>query len=300
MNTLALYTEYRLLSSDEVAVPGLGTFRSEQIEASFEGDEALFFPPRRRVTFTAEADCDSVGDWGVTPSAIGEAGLRELMTTVRRDGHARFGALGDFHFDDDRNLRFTPSQGGVTTRSLYGLDALCVRPLLRKKKAKKADGHITIRLRKAVVGYVAAACVALALIFAFSAPSGETLERVQASVFPVYNTVEAVDSVEEPTPAMEEPIETVAEEPTTDASEASVDEWTLVIASAIPLSKAERYAAELNSRGFVSARAVEGRVVRVVVGHYASASEAEQAVRELHNRGSEYKDAWVWKQSAAG
>lgn len=64
------------------------------------------------------------------------------------------------------------------------------------------------------------------------------------------------------------------------------------------MKNAENFVKQLNEDGFVSARVmVTGKMVRVVVGHYANEAEANEASSEIRNRSKAYRDAWVFHLS---
>ncbi len=75
-----------------------------------------------------------------------------------------------------------------------------------------------------------------------------------------------------------------------------VDNYCIVLASAISDKNAANYVEVLKQRGFVSARVLQGgKFNRVVVGRYATEGEARVAVSSIQKKDKEYSGAWIFK-----
>ena len=187
------------------------------------------------------------------------------------------------------------------------------------------DEAITIRINRRIANFFVTACAAILLFVVFNSPLADdnALEtQSHAPEWIVSHTNKAVktehNSVPSPTvntrPIIKdtpsqtlenlattaEPVESsepaelaqpiqqpVVEEPAT-------PEYCIVMASAISLSNAEKFVTRLKDNGFESARIINnGKMVRVVVGHYPNEHEAAVAVRDIHQRSKEFRSAWV-------
>lgn len=91
INQLSSLVRNLVLDSDEVVVPGLGTFRAEVVPASFSDKGFTVNPPYRKLTFVAEELCDDgvVLESGAS-SAIPVAAESEKAKVVQAEGLAEF------------------------------------------------------------------------------------------------------------------------------------------------------------------------------------------------------------------
>lgn len=208
MNTLSHHIECLLLHHDCVVVPQFGAFITRNNDSLRVESEDLFFPPLRVVRFQPELTEDD----GLLVESMRVAmhqSVAETKRTVQRmvldlrqqllaDGQVDFGSLGLFSQDEDGRVTFEPCQAGVITPAYFGLDAF-VMPRLsalqrrslnmnRQESAVVDDAdeeHITIRLNRRSLRYVAATVAAVLIGLLFSSPVTETLNQPQqATVFP--------------------------------------------------------------------------------------------------------------------
>ena len=320
MNQFPTLVEYLLLSHDYVVIPGLGTFIVQQMDARWDDEEEVFLPPYRSVRFNSEL---KQGDHTLLSSIakifhytteqseklLGNW-LMDFKQSMEDDGYLEFGSIGVFT-QEDKSIRFTSKESGVTTPEYYGLDAFHFDEIEPKATAKVVpltaameanEDEITIRINRRIANFFFAACAAILLFVVFNLPHQETSNfgvksSIQELLSPKANTQAEVPVAET---KAQEPKVTVAKEEmprpqvTAEPIENALEEYCIVKASAITKSNAERYAETLTKRGFLSARVVDnGNIVRVVVGHFQDQEAATEAVREIHRRSSEYENAWV-------
>lgn len=192
------------------------------------------------------------------------------------------------------------------------------------------DKEITIHINRRIANIVAAACAAILLFVVFNAPMPNGGKEIKSSLLELImpakkaNTSTTVakqqpkqkvetkkqqtvnPSVDEkqadiePAQKVEEALPqptNISETPTREAnllSTEKVGEYCIVMASAISLKNAERYVESLTKQGFMSARIVDnGKVRRVVVGHYSTEEEANSGARDIRHRSDEYSNVWV-------
>ena len=88
--------------------------------------------------------------------------------------------------------------------------------------------------------------------------------------------------------------ETTSKQPVAVAAKPT-GKFTLVLASAVPKQSAEKYVQKLKDEGFKHADLyVNGRMVRVINGHYATETEAQHALQQFKKHKA-FADAWVLK-----
>ena len=72
--------------------------------------------------------------------------------------------------------------------------------------------------------------------------------------------------------------------------------YAIVLASAIPLKRAESYAAQLTQQGLTGVRVRQsGKMVRVVMDGFLSEARAREQISELHELSDEFASAWLLK-----
>ncbi len=313
--------EYLLLCNDSIAISGLGTFVAELRDSVYDNQEETLIPPRRCVNFRADVGQEAflatvaLRQLCGVPQEEVERRLylwtEEFWQTISDDGCVEFGSVGTFTTEDDGRMVFTPSQSGITCPEYYALDAVHI-PRMEVKKGKKSPiirsdaKDITIRLNKSFLSNAAAACLTIVLFFSFSTRLGDSvlmsLNEVNAgSLFiPEGMTTPVDDSgitvAACATASAQAMAENNAEEPVATATEETEKEgrFCIVLASAVSQKNATDYVASLQARGYDTARILEGKILRVAVGNYATENEAYNAARKLHGESAEFQSAWVF------
>lgn len=195
------------------------------------------------------------------------------------------------------------------------------RKTSRKPLIKRTEKTYTISLNREFVNYITAAVVAIVFYFIWATPvsdsnasapqtasilnsqlfsaSPQNVARQSASVYQPTGSVTANAAVCTNTTA---PNEQTAKEPQPSqapqqpiaTSKASVSgKYTIVLASAIPLSNAEALSTKLHEQGMKDARVYKrGRMVRVVYGTYATKDEAQTQLKQISGK-SDFAQAWV-------
>jgi len=80
-------------------------------------------------------------------------------------------------------------------------------------------------------------------------------------------------------------------------AQAQPTEYSLVVASQVPMSGAEQLVEKLKKSGHEDARVLKRHhVVRVVVGNYPTYAEARQRLKQMRSNSKEFADSWVLKE----
>ncbi len=326
MNEFSICIEYILLCHDYVTVPGLGTFTSQPHTSSYDTSDETLLPPYRQVAFNPDIQHDD--DFFLTameqiyslPREEAERKLGMWITdfsrTLADEGSLDFGSVGTFTTDGGKTL-FSPTLAGITTPEYYALDTLHIQQIEAAGKTNstpiiRTDAKsIIIRINKGLVANVAAACVAMLLFFSFSTKVGNTepampQHATASGLFLPSNLtlslMEKESAPAKPHTPKETKVETPATEPAvippaTEEAKAEAD-YCIVMASAISRKNADNYVAVLQARGFDTARVMEGKVLRVVVGEYATEGEARSAARQMQRASEEYQYVWVYQSKS--
>ena len=98
------------------------------------------------------------------------------------------------------------------------------------------------------------------------------------------------------TDAASSPQQPVVQQP---VAQAQQTEYSLVVASQVPMSGAEQLVEKLKKSGHLDARVLKRHnVVRVVVGNYPTYAEARQRLKQMRSNSIEFADSWVLKEEA--
>ena len=80
-------------------------------------------------------------------------------------------------------------------------------------------------------------------------------------------------------------------------AQAQPSEYSLVVASQVPMSGAEQLVEKLKKSGHLNARVLKRhKVVRVVVGDYPTYAEARKVLKQMRTTSKEFADSWVLKE----
>ncbi len=352
MIALVRHIESLLLKHDCVIVPDFGGFVTQQVSARYVEEEGLFLPPYRSVGFNGSL---KLNDGLLVQSYMNAYGIgyvealqqiasvvAEVKAELHATGSYELGSIGVFTLTLNGTYDFQPCEAGVVSPELYGLDAFVMRKQEEEvegavetaveetaqpaKFIERSETHYTIRIRREVANYVAAAVVMLVCFFAWSVPVSNTSETgmQQAALFssqlfataeetpcpvltPATTFVEECESGVEnqdslvATSVAEHSETQVVETPSQTEEPATVSvpqkQYTLVVCSCVPQKNAEALVAELQSVGINEAEIfVKKNILRVVVGIYPSEVEAIQALREYRKMHKSFVDAWVLKK----
>lgn len=329
MNQLSTLIEYLLLSHDYVVIPGFGTFIVQQMDAMRNETEETFLPPYRSVRFNSGLNhSDGLIEhtiqeiYGVPEEEAWQmlcAWVNDFTSSLDDEGSLDLGSLGMMTKEEDGTLVFKARESGVTTPDYYGLDVFHLGEVENRQKARIVpiaarveadDDAITIRINRRVANFVVAACAAIMLFMVFNSPALTELkpEQRSSSLQWVINKTNNADkcTVAEPTvevnpKTIDVQEQTAAPMPTIETTEPVSGEkvqadYCIVMASAISRTNAERFVQRLDRDGMPNPRIEDGgRIIRVVIGSYATEREAATAAVSVRQKSREYRSAWVLK-----
>lgn len=191
------------------------------------------------------------------------------------------------------------------------------------------EREITIRINRRIANYVVAASAAILLFLVFNAPMSDnhlanqhsTLKEILMPAMSMLKGEKEKVSLAIPTNEFESqpvkanpssqltqtekntnlelqqaiPQQSTVQEQEQKLSTETEREYCIVMASAIPQSNAERFVERLTAEGFPDARIIQnGKMLRVVVGHYTSEQDAYKSASDIRQLSAEYRAAWVY------
>lgn len=197
MIELVRHIEYLLLDNDCVTVPELGGFIAHYQSARYVEDEGLFLPPVRTVGFNPQL-CMNDGllaqsymqsyhtDFPDATRRISDA-VCELKEILFSDGMIEIHGVGTLNYNIHGQYEFHPSECGVLSPSLYGLNSFSfplladevievqsVAELPASDEEQLVSEQKIIRMLPPWIGHVAAVVIGFVLFFALSTPVENT------------------------------------------------------------------------------------------------------------------------------
>lgn len=317
MIELSTHIEYLLLHQKQVSVPMLGTFTVREMSSRRIDEEGIFLPPYRTVSFKwneQEEGEDFISSLSKMHTLSREETrmmcveyIDELLQRLEEEGSVSFGSMGNLLLEAEcGEICFIPQQSGIASPAYYGLDAVPFAKLsheVRQQRAKKqaagkvrltsiqADHDtITIRINRKAFNYATAVAASIVLFFAFASPIENTLSGIgqKAAIFfapkikaPQPETIQA-----EPV-AKEEPKEEMV-----NVQSSMVNDFAIVLASALSEKRALNYAKELQEQGFDARACVIGKMVRVIIPGFETEDEAYKKIHECKAQCKDFAQAW--------
>jgi len=144
-----------LLDNDCVIIPNFGGFVTHSVDAFFDEEDSLFFPPSRTVGFNQQLRLNDsmlaqsyVEAMDISyPDALTliEKDVASIKERIETDGFYEFHDIGTLHCASDNTYRFEPNEAGILTPSLYGLGTFSISAI-----AVKAAESESVSMNKAV------------------------------------------------------------------------------------------------------------------------------------------------------
>lgn len=254
----------------------------------------------------------------------------ELKKRIQEDGQVELVGIGTLVSNGDYGMKFTPKESGLMTPDLYALEPVFAEPANTRKEViapatpttvlangEENKKYYVLRLNKKIVNTLAAAVVCIMFYFLI-VPTGLITDAGPqlASMFPTqvkHNTkvekkvvvckkksIESRKSLQakdaEPNP---EGVQMVAktdapvQKAAPAASEAGKKEYVIVMASAISDYYGNAFVDKLKAEGLPMPRLIKSDgMTRVVVGHFASSTEAYDLLHEIMEN-KDYSGSWV-------
>lgn len=197
-----------LLSNDCVIVPGFGGFVTHHIDACYDAEDSLFYPPLRTVGFNQQLKINDsllvqsfVEEYDMSyPEALThiEKDVEEIKERLNSDGQYDMHDLGMLRLGREGNYDFEPCEAGILTPALYGLSTYGFAPVAETAEEKAAESPKTeaarnekaddkasagnevkledkdyIRISYSTLRYMAAACLLFAAFMLFPSKMGD-------------------------------------------------------------------------------------------------------------------------------
>ena len=137
INQLSTLVRSQILGSDEVLVPGLGTFRAEVVPAAFSDNGFTVNPPYRKLTFVSEE---------LEGAAKVEAeGLAECVAELKKQlGEARcveLAGLGKLRLTKSDQYFFVPDEDADIYPEGFGLEPVSLKNKDARPESAQAEGE---------------------------------------------------------------------------------------------------------------------------------------------------------------
>lgn len=196
------------MDNDCVIVPGLGGFMAHHVCARYYGDTRSYVPPLRQLGFNAHLTINDsllaqsyIEAYDISyPEAVRRinAEVTELKQKLQNEGSCELNDIGTLRQDIDGKLEFVPCDAGILSPSLYGLDAVDIKPLAetaatlsplastkptpaphladptpRPAPKLRRDRERTITIRVSTLRRVATAAAVVAALFVCALPFGK-------------------------------------------------------------------------------------------------------------------------------
>ena len=127
------HIEILLLSNDCVIVPNFGGFMVHHVDACYDEEEKLFFPPSRTLGFNPQLTMNDsllvqsyIATYDISyPDALKaiEKDVNELRQHIDHDGHYDIIGIGKLVLNSTGSIVFEPCEAGILTTELYGLSS---------------------------------------------------------------------------------------------------------------------------------------------------------------------------------
>ena len=294
MINLSRHIEALLLNNDCVIVPGFGGFVTQYVPAAFVVEENLYLPPYRGVSFNAMLTLNDgllvesymkaqACNYAVAMRHI-EMGVAALKREIENAGSVLLPGIGELVKGEGGLLNFVPVDGGVATPKLYALDACYFTPAVKMtkrkpKKVEKTESDIILSFNRNMVNAAAAAVIG-ALFYFIWAPVMPKGDMAHASMM---NVPIAVAKPVKQVPNMENTVVAVPQQKT----------FVIAVETKIKESRAERMVESLKRHGFDDARMLKSPDLSVVVGQFATESEAQEYLKHHADDSRHMKHAKV-------
>ena len=303
MKDLSRHIEYLLCEHNSVAIPGIGVFVTEDLQARYCDEESLYLPPVRSVRL----DTDNTEDDGKLENAliqlhrvtrnVAKKWIADYVEDINQSlldmGTMDMGTMGRLVMTGN-NISFEVCDAGINTPELYGFDSFHMPKLpayAHKHKVHKDSTHFTIRLRRSTVhrAMTAAAMIIVALTIVLPNFNSFNLNDVQhtqmasseslKTLFTAITPMQAVES--EQTSVIES--EPVAEQDVT--SELATCEQVVISPIASDAVSNEDVAIDAVSNEVASPQPVSHEVVAEAIEDNSQNAETDISARSLEVKG---------------
>lgn len=146
------------MSNDCVIVPGFGGFMAHHIEAYYDEENRLFYPPQRTLGFNQQLTMnDSLLAQSIVeecdmsyPEAINaiEEKVAEMKQVIESKSRLVFNGLGTISIGENGKYDFTPCKTGILTPTLFALDSFEIKNQKRAQAKRRKRHELFVRKRQ--------------------------------------------------------------------------------------------------------------------------------------------------------
>lgn len=137
INQLSTLVRSQILLSDEVLVPGLGTFRAEVVPAAFSDNGFTVNPPYRNLTFVSE---ELEGAAKVEAEGLAEC-VAELKKQLGETRCVELAGLGKLRLTKSDQYFFVPDEDADIYPEGFGLEPVSLKNKDARPESAQAEGE---------------------------------------------------------------------------------------------------------------------------------------------------------------
>lgn len=137
INQLSTLVRSQILDSDEVLVPGLGTFRAEVVPAAFSDNGFTVNPPYRKLTFVSE---ELEGTAKVEAEGLAEC-VAELKKQLGETRCVELAGLGKLRLTKSDQYFFVPDEDADIYPEGFGLEPVSLKNKDARAESGAAEGE---------------------------------------------------------------------------------------------------------------------------------------------------------------
>ena len=137
INQLSTLVRSQILGSDEVLVPGLGTFRAEVVPAAFSDNGFTVNPPYRKLTLVSE---ELEGAAKVEAEGLAEC-VAELKKQLGETRCVELAGLGKLRLTKSDQYFFVPDEDADIYPEGFGLEPVSLKNKDARPESAQAEGE---------------------------------------------------------------------------------------------------------------------------------------------------------------
>lgn len=144
---LERHIEILLLNNDCVIVPDFGGFMTHHVDAHYDEQQQMFYPPLRTIGFNPQLTVNDsllvqsyIDVYDISyPEALRriESEVCEVKQYLANKGSYEMPDIGTIYYHQNKGYTFTPCEAGILTPELYGLSSVELKPLFDDKQCKE-------------------------------------------------------------------------------------------------------------------------------------------------------------------
>lgn len=321
------HIEILLLDNDCVIVPGLGGFVAHNIEAYYDGNDALFLPPCRTIGFNPALKINDslLAQSFVEAYDIGypeamqqiEDEVDKILCQIEEYGQYEFYDLGVLSRNLDNTLIFEPVNSGILTPRYYGLSSyeLCALNQQEKKPLSTAkhktpvgsvnkpklvyietiqgtqEKHISISIKALRDVSLAAAFLLFIFIVGFTSKNRNGILGQQTVKSGILCDMISGEKQLKPLVPGKKKENTIRKA----TPQLPIHYWSLVLASHVKEKNGLSFVEDLHKKGFSKAHIYyDKESIKILYGSYESAQKAIDELNSLRSY-SEFRQSWVFE-----